>query len=78
MNENENYSKSEVGHLKNVANLKKLITKIESFPDYDPVNPLIFIVDLRKKHLECDLLVRDAIKKRSDYNHIVNERQEPI
>lgn len=71
----ENYSTSEVGHAKNVANLSVLIDAIELLEKYDPVNPKITIIDLRKKHIQCDNAIGVVDKKESLNNDIINKRQ---
>lgn len=71
----DKHSKSEVGHLKNITELNEMINAVELLQLYDPVNPMITIVDLRKKHNECNDLFKIAVQKKGTYTHLVNERQ---
>lgn len=47
------HSTSEVGHEKNVANLLVMIKALQLFPDYNPVNPKIFLPALQDKYNQC-------------------------
>ena len=69
------HSTSETGHVKNVANLNVMIDAIELLDRYDPVNPKITIIDLRKKYTECDDLLKLIDQKETIDDDIINKRQ---
>lgn len=71
----ENYSTSEVGHAKNVAQLNVMIDALELLDEYNPVNPKITIIELQKKYTECDDLITIVNQKESKNNDVINQRQ---
>lgn len=71
----DNHSTSEVGHAKNVAQLSVMIDALELLELYNPINPKITIIDLRKKYTEYDDLIGIVNQKESINNDVINQRQ---
>lgn len=68
-------SSSEVGHAKNVAQLQKMIVKCELLPDFNPPNPIIYIVELKQFHTNSNNTIRSVHEKNSAAKIAINERQ---
>lgn len=71
-----NYSTSETGHAKNVANFEELIATCQSFgTDYNPSNDLIKIPQLQTLHTQAQLSIDQVHTDRSAFILITNQRQ---
>lgn len=68
-------STSEVGHVKNVSNLKVLINAVSLFPNYNPVNAKITIAELQNKYDESKAQLKNVDQKQALDNDAVNQRQ---
>lgn len=73
--ENHTRSTSEGGHAKNVAQFQKLITKCELFPDFNPPNPIIYMIELRACHTTADSVINLVHQHKSLSDITINERQ---
>lgn len=70
------YSRSEVGHAKNVANFQDLIEVCQSFGvTYNPSNPNLSIASLQSKYDEADAAILNAHTQRGGHILAINERQ---
>lgn len=68
-------STSEVGHVKNVANLKVMIKAVSLFTNYNPVNPKITVAELQNKYDESKAQLKNVDQKQALDNDAVNQRQ---
>lgn len=71
-----NYSTSETGHAKNVANFEELIVNCQSFgTDYNPSNDLIKIPQLQSLHIDAQKAIDKVHEYRSAFILTTNQRQ---
>lgn len=68
-------SNSEGGHAKNVAQFWKVITRCELLPDFNPPNPIIYLVELKKYHIKADNAIVSVHEYKSTSDIAVNDRQ---
>lgn len=73
--QNRTRSTSEVGHAKNVAQFQKMITKCELLSEFNPPNPIIYMVELKKFYTKSNNAIRTVHEKNSAADIAINERQ---
>ncbi|SMC59414.1 hypothetical protein [Moheibacter sediminis] len=69
------HSNSETGHAKNVAQFQKIITKCELLADFNPPNPLIYMVELKKFYISANEIIRLVHEAKGGADVFINERQ---
>lgn len=68
-------SNHEGGHAKNVAQFQKLITRCELLPDFNPPNPIIYLLELQAYRTTADNAIVSVHQRKSTSDITINERQ---